>query len=297
MASSSKRQRTSRRGSSSAPTPPEEQPQPQPHAQPQPPMNLHLSYLNNPILSTKFDKLSTYDIQQDRFVNFQDLQNYDIDTLFEESGIQNLLSFHNLTPCFPYLVKLFYTNMETTTPPQPPALTSNVMNHPIIFQCPRLGRILGVPHVGNSLKSIKMDNPVVLARMIFPGRLPIPGLNAIHDLQPQARIISRILAWSVIPKSGSYSYVSLNLLKATYAIMADIKINWARVIYDNLVKPTSKTLNHGNFLTTIFKAFDVNVLQDGLEVLPLTPYFDRAALSRMSLPYDPNAQDSGSEEE
>ena len=175
MASSSKRQRTTR-------VPPQEQPQPQAQPQPQTPMNLHLSYLNNPILSTKFDKLSTYDIQQDRFVNFQDLQNYDIDTLFEESGIQNLLSFHNLTPCFPYLVKLFYTNMETTTPPQSPALTSNVMNHPIIFQCPRLGNILGVPHVGNSLKSIKMDNPEVLARMLFPDRLPIPGLNAIHDL-------------------------------------------------------------------------------------------------------------------
>jgi len=300
MASSSKRQRTTtRRGSpSQAPQiPPQPQPQVQPPPQPQPPINVHLSFLNNPTLSTYFDKISTYDIQQDRFVNFLDLQNYDIDTLFEASGLLNLLSFNHMTPCFPYLVKLFYTNMETTTPPQPTALTSNVMNHPIRLSSSRLGSILDVPHVGSSLKSIKMNNPTVLSRMLFPDREPKAGLNSIQDLRPQARIISRILSWSIIPKSGSYSYVSLNLLKATYAIMAEMSINWARVIYDNLTKPTSKILHHGSFLTLIFKAFDVDLLMEGLEVLPQTPYFDRTALSRMSLPYDPNAQHSGSEEE
>jgi hypothetical protein len=34
-----------------------------------------------------------------------------------------------------------------------------------------------------------------------------------------------------------------------------------------------------------------------MDVLPNTPFFDRNALSRMSLPYDPDQQESGSEVE
>lgn len=299
MASSSKRQRTTRlRGSSSQVPPPQEQPQPQvqPEPQPQPPLNQHLSYLNNPTLSTYFDKLNTYDIQQDRFVNFLELQNYDVDTLFQSSGLDTLLSCNNMTPCFPYLVKLFFTNMSTSEPHQTTAITSNVLNIPIRFTIPRLGSILGIPHTGTTLKSVKMDNPDVLGRMLYPNVRPEPGLNS-NNLQPQARIISRILSWSIIPKSGSYSYVSQNLLKATYSIMAELNINWARVIFDNIQKPTSKTLHHGSFLTSIFKYFDVNLISEGLEVLPHLPYFDRSALSRMSLPYDPNDSDQESDQE
>lgn len=242
-----------------------------------------MSYLNNPTLSTKFDNFSTYDIQQDRFVNFLDLQNYDIDTLFEESGLANLLSIDNMTPCFPYLVKLFYTNMSTTSPPQTTAITSNVMNHPIRFSTPILGNILGIPHIGSSLKSIQMNNPEVLARMLYPNRQVKLGLNSIQDLRPQARIISRILSWSIIPKSGSYSYVSMNLLKATYGIMAEININWARVIYDNLTKPSSKTLNHGNFLTSIFKHFGYDDLCDRVQRLSTTQ--DRLVASHYVMQY------------
>jgi hypothetical protein len=79
--------------------------------------------------------------------------------------------------------------------------------------------------------------------------------------------------------------------------MAELNINWARVIFDNLQKPTSRTLHHGCFLTTIFKYFNVNFFTEGLEVQPHLPYFDRAALSRMSLPYDPNDSDLEPQEE
>jgi mRNA deadenylase 3'-5' endonuclease subunit Ccr4 len=73
--------------------------------------------------------------------------------------------------------------------------------------------------------------------------------------------------------------------------MAELNINWARVIFDNLQKSSSKTLHHGCFLTTIFRHFNVNLLMEGLEILPHLPYFDRTALSRMSLPYDPADSD------
>ena len=93
----------------------------------------HLSYLLDPNLASTFEKFSTYDILQDRFVQFQDLQNYEVDTLFEASGLINLLFCDNMTPCFPFLVKLFYTNMTYTNPPQPNAIMSSVKNVPIKF--------------------------------------------------------------------------------------------------------------------------------------------------------------------
>ena len=263
-----------------------------------PPSTSHLSYLLDPNLASTFEKFSTYDILQDRFVQFQDLQNYEVDTLFEASGLINLLSCDNMTPCFPFLVKLFYTNMTYTNPPQPNAIMSSVKNVPIKFSPQRLGNILTIPHTGLALKSIKIDNEEVIAKMLNPGVDVKPGLNA-TNLQPQARIISRILSWSMIPKSGSYSYISMTLLKCTYAILAGLNVNWAKIIYDNMTKPTSSTLYHGSFLTKVFQAFKIDVMSERIDVLPNTPYFDKVALSRMSLPYDPNQQEygSGGEEE
>jgi hypothetical protein len=112
-------------------------------------------------------------------------QNYDIDTYFDETGLQNLLNFDNQNPCLPYLVKLFYTNMENSIPPQPTAITSNVLNKHITFQIPTLGRILGIPHSGSSLKAIKMNNEEILGKMLYPDIKPDHGLNS-NTLRPEA---------------------------------------------------------------------------------------------------------------
>jgi hypothetical protein len=185
--------------------------------------------------------------------------------------------------------------MSFSTPPESQAIISSVKNIPIKFTTHRLGTILTIPNVGISLKSVKLDNEGVLGNMLTPGTQVKPGLDAMN-LYPQARIISRILSWSIIPKSGSYSYISLNLLKATYAILAGLNVNWAKVIFDNLSKPSTKHLLHGSFVTKIFQAFKVDLLSE-TDVLPNTIYFDRVALNRMSLPFDPQGQESESEEE
>ena len=66
-----------------------------------------------------------------------------------------------------------------------------------------------------------------------------------------------------------------------------------------MTKPTSSTIYHESFLTKVFQAFKIDVMSERMDVLPNTPYFDKVALSRMSLPYDPNQQEyrSGGEEE
>ena len=79
----------------------------------------------------------------------------------------NLLSHDNMTPCFPILVKLFYTNMSFYTPPESQAIISSVKNIPIKFTTHRLGTILTIPNVGISLKSVKLDNEGVLGNMLM----------------------------------------------------------------------------------------------------------------------------------
>jgi len=167
--------------------------------------------------------------------------------------------------------------MTFTNPPQAMAIMSSVKNVPIKFSPQRLGNILTIPHTGLALKSIKLDNEGVIQNMLNPEIHIKPGLNA-TDLQPQARIISRILSWSIIPKSGSYSYISMTLLKCTYAILAGLNVNWSKIIYDNMTKPSSSSLLYESFLTKVFQAFKVDVLSE-TDVLPNTIYFDRSALS------------------
>ena len=147
------------------------------------PSQSHLRYLLNPELNSTFERFSTYDISQDMFVSFIDLQNYEIDTLFESTGLVNLLSSDNMFPCFPFLVKLFYTNMTTTKPPENRAILSSFRNVLIKFSPHRLGMILGIPSTGLFLSSIKITDEGVIANMLYPGVQVKLGLNA-TDLKP-----------------------------------------------------------------------------------------------------------------
>jgi hypothetical protein len=142
-----------------------------------------------------------------------------------------------------------------------------------------------------------MDNVGVIKNIIISRHKFKPGISA-NSLQPWARLIARIFAYNIIPKTGSYTYISNDLLKCVYAVMAGLDVNWARVIYDNLCKPCTANLPHGNFLTHVFNAFHVP-LNTEVEKLPLAVIFDKKVLKRMGIPRNPNDELilSGEEEE
>ena len=58
--------------------------------------------------------------------------------------------------------------------------------------------------------------------------------------------ISR-LAYNICPKIGSYIYYSRDLATCVYTIMAGRKVNWAKIIFDNLVKDHTSFLSYGAF--------------------------------------------------
>jgi len=69
---------------------------------------------------------------------------------------------------------------------------------------------------------------------IFPVKDHPPMTNT--KLQPIPRLIGRILAYNICPKTGSYNYFSRDLASSVYAIMAGLDVNWAKIMFDTIVK-------------------------------------------------------------
>ena len=92
-----------------------------------------------------------------------------------------------------------------------------------------------------------MTNDEVFSRIYIPGQGP-PMTNT--KLQPIPRLIGRILAYNICPKIGSYNYYSRDLASCVYAIMAGLEVNWAKVMFDTMVKEHSSFLPCGACLDT-----------------------------------------------
>jgi hypothetical protein len=259
------------------------------------PDTAYLQFLNNPDLAKVFVRFSSQDVHQERFIKFQDFIHYPLEYLFKTTGLFDLLSIDNLVLCYPFLVRLFYTNLSSSTPPQNNFLESSVKNIHIKLTPKQIGNLLKVPSTGLSLNSITMDDDDILSTMLEDGETLNPHIFN-RALRPLPRLIGRILSHNILQKSGSFTYISLDLAKYIYAIMGGLQVNWARVIYDNLIKSTSSSLDHGCILTHIFKAFGVQIDTESDVLSDVIP-FDRAVLKRMNIPFNPNEIDSDENEE
>ena len=78
-----------------------------------------------------------------------------------------------------------------------------------------------------------MDDDEVLSNIFHSGQ-GLPMTN--NKLKPIPRLIGCILAYNICPKIGSYNYYSRDLATCVYAIMAGLEVNWAKIIFDNIVK-------------------------------------------------------------
>ena len=84
-----------------------------------------------------------------------------------------------------------------------------------------LGRILSIPYHSLSLNGIDMDDDEVLSNIFLPGQgLPMTK----NKLKSIPRLIGRILAYNICPKTGSYNYYSRDLATRVYAIMFGLKL-------------------------------------------------------------------------
>jgi len=256
----------------------------------------YLEYLRSPNLSKAFTQFSSKDVHQERFVNFNDFPNYDISNLFNQTGLRFIFSLDNKVACYPFLVMLFYTNLQATSPPPTRYIETIVKNITIKLTPTQLGTLLRVPTTGATLQSITIDNPAILQAMFEDGTNFQPGIFT-RAFRPLPRLVGRIISHNILQKSGSFTYISNDLAKFVYAILGGIPINWSRIIYDTITKitPTS-TLAHGCILTHIFRAFDVPLTSE-TDIHTGTVPFDRFVIKRMHLPIDPMEVDEEEEEE
>ena len=159
-------------------------------------------------------------------------------------------------------------------------LFSTLVNGVNIELTPKsLEKILNIPHQGLTLNEIKMNDDEVFSRIYLPGQSP-PMAN--NKLQPILRLIDRILASNICPKIGSYNYYFRDFTTCVYVIMAKLEVNWARVIFDTLVKEPSTFLPYGAFLTHIFRKFKIDLALE-TNVVKVFELFDRSVLLRMKL--------------
>ena len=122
-----------------------------------------------------------------------------------------------------------------------------------------------------------MTNEDVLSQIFLPGQ----GLPMANKLQPTPRLIGRILADKICPKTWSFNYFSHGLSVYVYAIMSKLEVNWAQVTFSNFTKHHSSFLPYGVFLSHIFKKFKVNLSSE--TNVRSFEFFDHSILLRMKL--------------
>jgi len=119
-----------------------------------------------------------------------------------------------------------------------------------------IDKILHIPYKGLDLREIDMSDNEILSKIFLLGQ-GLPMAN--NKLQHTARLIGRILAYNIYPKTDSFNYFSHDLVVCVYATMGGLEVNWARIIYNNITKQQTSFLPSGAFLTHIFKKFHVDV--------------------------------------
>ena len=145
---------------------------------------------------------------------------------------------------------LFYTNLTYEDNDDNVHIYSLVKGVHIKLSPKSLRRILSIPYHGLSLNDIDMDDDEVLSNILLPGQ-GLPMTN--NKLKAISRLIGRILAYNICPKTESYNYYSRDLATCIYAIMARLEVNLAKIIFDNLIKHYTSFLRYGAFLSHLFR--------------------------------------------
>ena len=131
-----------------------------------------------------------------------------------------------------------------------------------------------------------MIDDEVFPQIYLPGQDPLMINN---KLQPIPRLIGRILAYNICPKIGSYNQYSCDLASCAYAIIVGLEVNWAKIIFDTMVKEHSSFLPYGAFLTHVFRKFKINLVSE-TNIIKLFESFDRSILLRQKLLETPPQQ-------
>ena len=64
--------------------------------------------------------------------------------------------------------------------------------------------------------------------------------------------------------------------------MAELEVNWAKILFDTIMKEHSSFLPYGTFLTHVFHKFKIDLASE-INIVKLFEPFDRSILLRIKL--------------
>jgi hypothetical protein len=175
------------------------------------------------------------------------------------------ISFHLRQIQYTTLVKHFYTHFEY----KDYKITSYVKGKFISLTLSTLASILEVPrttiqrYTTNSWMQFEGYNPLESIRQMCGN----PSIEEayrpkISKLTLESRIIHHIITHNILPRSGSYEYISYLDLFIIWCILNKVKLDLAFYIgwhMDTCVKKKNGALPYGLHITTILNHFRVNV--------------------------------------
>jgi len=144
-----------------------------------------------------------------------------------------MFSFESKHGYYPSLIYLFYTNLSYEDNNDNVLLIILVKGIEIKLTSKSLSHILNILYHGLTLSEIEMTNEEVFFRIYLHGQGP-PMTN--NKLQPIPRLSGRIFAYNICFKTESYNYYSRDLASCVYAIIAGLEVNWAKIMFDTMVK-------------------------------------------------------------
>src|SRR5436190_785496 len=122
----------------------------------------------------------------------------------------------------------------------------------------------------------------VIKDIFIDGTLPQRKQIFFNSLTPKGKVVSKVILHNILPKMSSMHYLTMDHLKLLYVIFDGCQFNWARFIFDQLIKEHTSCIPYGALITRIFEFYKV-VLTNELDETYCKEYIDKATLKRMKL--------------
>lgn len=122
------------------------------------------------MLIPNFQRLLSIEILPTRFIKFSDFMLYGLNSYFKKAGLYEFLAVESKVELYPFLVRLFFTNLTYEDRNKPNSMTSLLLKTPSRMPYRRLSKILTIPYEGFDLTNTEMTNETIFAKNFQTGQ-------------------------------------------------------------------------------------------------------------------------------
>jgi hypothetical protein len=160
-----------------------------------------------------------------------------------------------------------------------------------VLQVPRNGTIQR--YTTNSWMVFEGYNPLESIRQMCGNpSIEVPSRPKLSELTLESRLIHHIITHNILPRSGSYEYISYLDAFIIWCILNKVKLDLAFYVgwhMDACVKKKNGALPYGLHITTIFNHFGVNVSgeKETRNAIP-TDFYGETTMKQMKYEFKDN---------